>query len=133
MIAWHLQLVSASIMELDQQLQPLLKWLRGRTKASTNSINLPCIVKLADTTLQDCLQLLKNTLLPPSNAWHLQSERASMRKLGQQVQTFLKRLWGMTKYHANRINALKIVYLSDTTLQTCQELLKSPFLSPTSD
>ena len=67
--------------------------------------------------------------LSPTSAWHLQSAKDTTLHLNQQIQPFLKWLWGRKKSPANRINTLTSVNLSDTNLQTCQELLSAPFLS----
>ena len=57
---------------------------------------------------------------------------SSMMDLEQQVHPFLKWYWGRTKDPTNRINALIRADLVVTTLQACQEVLKDPFVSPTS-
>ena len=56
-----------------------------------------------------------------------------MLHLYQQVQPFLKCLQVQTQDPANRINTLTRVDLTDSTTQACQEFLKAPLLSPTSD
>ena len=120
------------MLHLDQQVKPLLKWLQGMTKAPANRINLLTRVDLVDATLQACQDFPKVPFLFPTSAWHLQSARASKMHLEQQVQLFPKWLWGRTKAPANSINELTRVDLADTPLMAGQDLLKSPFLFPTS-
>ena len=119
-------------MHLDQQVNPFIKWLRGWIKPHGNIINTLTRVELMDATLQDCQELLKDPFLSLMSNWHLQLARAYMMHPDKHIKPFLKWLWKRTKYPANRINLLTSVHLSDTTLQICQELLKSSFLFPTS-
>ena len=50
----------------------------------------------------------------------------------QNIDPFCKGHLGRTKYHANKINTLTRIKVTDATHQACQDLLKAPFLSPTS-
>ena len=49
--AWHLQSEKNTTLNLNQQIQPLLKWLWGRIKSPANSINTLTSVNLTDTNL----------------------------------------------------------------------------------
>ena len=62
------------MLHLDQQVQPLLKWIQGRTKSPANTINALTRVELADTILQDCQDLLRTPLLSPKSPWKLQRQ-----------------------------------------------------------
>ena len=130
--AWYLQLARTSKFYLDQYVQLFLKWLRGRIKSPANIINALTKVYLMDATLQACQELFNAPVLSLMSNWHLQLARLSTLQPEKQVEPFLKWLCGRSEAPAKRINLPTSVDLSDTTLLVCQELLKAPFLLPTS-
>ena len=119
-----------SKLHLYQEVHPFLKWILGRTKAPYHRINPLTSVNLADTTLQACQEVLKDSLLPPKKLLHQQLVTASMMHLEQQVHPFLKWIRGRNKAPTNIINELTSVNIVEANLQACQELLKAPFLLP---
>ena len=77
MSAWNLQLARASTLHLDQQVQPVLKWLQGQTQDPTNRINTLTRADLVDATTQAYQELPKAPFLYPTSDWHLQLARYS--------------------------------------------------------
>ena len=114
---WHLQLTKTSMLHLNEQIQPFIQYLQWRTKAPTNRIKALIRVYIVVITLQAFQEILNAPFLYPMSAWHLKLRRAFMLHLYQQVQPFLKWLWGRTKAPANNINALTSFDLTDATLQ----------------
>ena len=126
-------MAKASILHLNQQVQPLLKWIHWRTKDPANRIKALIRVNIADITLQVFQYILNYPFLPPTSAWNLKFGRTFMLHLDQQVQSFLKLIRRRTKAPPKNIYALTSVDLTDATLhetlQYCKESPKAPFLS----
>ena len=74
------------MLHLNQNVQLFLKYLRGRTKASTNKINALKCINLSDATLQACQEIINPPLLTFTSVWSLQLARASILYLDQQAQ-----------------------------------------------
>ena len=123
---WHLQLATTTMLHLDEQIQPFLKWIWGLTKAPTKRFNGLTIINLEETTLQNCQELLKAPFLSPKRAWHLYLERVTTLHLDQQVHPFLKWIWRRTKAPTNRIIKLKRYDFMTPNLKTFQEFHKKP-------
>ena len=66
--ARQLLLERATTLYLDQQVQPLLKWLRGRTRSPANTINALTSVELAGTTLHEFLDHSSILLVPSGSS-----------------------------------------------------------------
>ena len=95
--AWNLQLTRASMLHMDQQVHPFLKWLRWRTNPPTNRINTLTRFNLADATLQACQELLKALFpLPKEN---LQRIIASVQPLASTVDSLQLQEMGALRPH----------------------------------